>query len=71
MSALDDNLAKLAGYLQRFQTAGIANRIGGEDRPGAAGTFDSISPVDKSVICQVAQGSAADIDRAARAAADP
>ncbi|MEM1342212.1 MAG: 5-carboxymethyl-2-hydroxymuconate semialdehyde dehydrogenase [Pseudomonadota bacterium] len=70
MSALDDNLAKLAGYLQRFQTAGIANRIGGEDRPGAAGTFDSISPVDKSVICQVAKGSAADIDRAARAAAD-
>ncbi|MEO0709802.1 MAG: 5-carboxymethyl-2-hydroxymuconate semialdehyde dehydrogenase [Pseudomonadota bacterium] len=70
MSALDDNLAKLAGYLQRFQSDGIANRIGGEDRPGAAGTFDSISPVDKSVICQVAQGSAADIDRAARAAAD-
>ncbi len=68
MTALTDNIAKLSGFLARFQDTGIQNRIGGEDRPGAAGLFQSISPVDKSVICDVARGSDADIDAAAAAA---
>ena len=68
MTALTDNIAKLSGFLARFQETGIQNRIGGEDRPGAAGLFQSISPVDKSVICDVARGSDADIDSAAAAA---
>lgn len=68
MTALTDNIAKLSGFLARFQDTGIQNRIGGEDRPGAAGLFQSISPVDKSVICDVARGSEADIDSAAAAA---
>ncbi|MCB1386087.1 MAG: 5-carboxymethyl-2-hydroxymuconate semialdehyde dehydrogenase [Nitratireductor sp.] len=68
MSALEANLAKLDGFLARFRKTGILNRIGGEDRAGQGGTFASISPVDKSVICDVARGSAEDIDAAAKAA---
>ncbi len=70
MSALEDNVAKLTGYLARFRDAGILNRIGGQDRAGAGGVFQSISPVDKNAICDVAHGTAADIDAAAQAASD-
>ncbi|MGB0439386.1 MAG: aldehyde dehydrogenase family protein, partial [Paracoccaceae bacterium] len=68
MSALDDNITKLTGYLERFRTTGIANRIAGQDVAGAGGVFQTISPVDKSVICDVAHGTSADIDAAATAA---
>ncbi|WP_170416535.1 5-carboxymethyl-2-hydroxymuconate semialdehyde dehydrogenase [Ruegeria atlantica] len=68
MSALDTNIEKLAGFLARFKETGIKNRIAGEDRDGAAGVFRSTSPVDKSVICDVAHGTADDIDAAAKAA---
>lgn len=70
MSVLDENIEKLAGHLSRFRETGILNRIGGQDRAGAGGTFQTISPVDKSVICDVARGQAADIDAAAQAAHD-
>ena len=70
MSKLDENLQKLDGILARFRAAGIQNRIAGADVAGALGTFQTISPVDKSTICDVAQGGAEDIDRAAKAAAD-
>ena len=69
MSALDDNLAKLDGLLARFRAGGIQNRIAGQDRAGSGGLFDSTSPVDKSKICDVARGTADDIDEAAKAAA--
>lgn len=68
MSALDTNIEKLAGFLVRFKETGIKNRIAGEDRDGSAGVFQSISPVDRSVICDVAHGTADDIDAAANAA---
>ena len=68
MNALDTNIKKLAGFLARFKETGIKNRIAGEDRDGAAGVFQSTSPVDKSVICDVAHGTADDIDAAAKAA---
>ncbi|MCG7522581.1 5-carboxymethyl-2-hydroxymuconate semialdehyde dehydrogenase [Ruegeria sp. Ofav3-42] len=68
MSALDTNIDKLAGFLARFKETGIKNRIAGEDRDGAAGVFQSTSPVDKSMICDVAHGTADDIDAAAKAA---
>ncbi|NOD77825.1 MULTISPECIES: 5-carboxymethyl-2-hydroxymuconate semialdehyde dehydrogenase [unclassified Ruegeria] len=68
MSALDTNIEKLTGFLARFREAGIRNRIAGEDRDGSEGVFQSTSPVDKSVICNVAHGTAADIDAAAEAA---
>ncbi len=68
MSVLDTNIQKLAGFLERFKETGVKNRIAGEDRDGAAGVFQSTSPVDKSVICDVAHGTAEDIDAAAKAA---
>ncbi len=69
MSDLNSNIDKLNGYLARFREGGILNRIGGEDRQGSGGTLNSVSPVDESVICSVAQGNAADVDAAAKAAA--
>lgn len=68
MSKLDDNITKLSGYLARFEGTGIRNRIAGEDVDGAGGVFQTISPVDKSVICDVARGTASDIGKAAQAA---
>jgi len=68
MSALDDNISKLTGYLERFRSTGVMNRVGGQSVAGTAGVFQSISPVDKSIICDVAHGTAEDIDAAANAA---
>ena len=69
MTDLETHLSKLTGYLARFREGGIQNRIAGADRPGSGGTFDSISPVDESVICAVARSTGADVDAAAEAAA--
>ncbi len=70
MSVLDDNIAKLDGFLERFRITGIRNRIAGKDVGGSGGVFQSVSPVDKSIICDVALGTADDINKAARAASD-
>jgi len=69
MTDLATHLTKLDGYLARFKDTGIQNRIAGEDRPGSGGTFETISPVDESVICSVARSTAEDVDAAAEAAA--
>lgn len=68
MTALEENIAKLDGYLARFREAGILNRIAGRDAAGSGGVFQSTSPVDRSTICDVAHGTAEDIDAAAKAA---
>tara|TARA_R110002110_G_scaffold407070_1_gene627723 strand:- start:5442 stop:6956 length:1515 start_codon:yes stop_codon:yes gene_type:complete len=68
MSVLNDNIKKLDSYLERFRKSGIQNRIGGMDVAGSVGIFQTISPVDKSLICDVAHGAADDIDAAANAA---
>lgn len=68
MSKLSENLNKLDGFLKRFRETGIQNRINGKDTPGSEGTFQSISPIDKSKICDVAKGGAGDIDAAAQSA---
>ena len=68
MTALDDNIAKLDGYLARYRVTGIRNRIAGQDVAGSGGVFQTTSPVDKSLICDVAHGTAHDIDAAAQAA---
>lgn len=70
MTKLDENIQKLSGFLSRFKETGIRNRIAGEDRDGSGGVFQTSSPVDKSVICDVARGTEEDIDHAAQAAAD-
>ena len=70
MSTLEQNIEKLNGYVARFKTSGIMNRINGEDRVGGAGVFQSKSPVDNTVICDVAHGTREDIDSAAKAASE-
>ena len=70
MTALNDNIAKLDGFLERFRRTGILNRIAGQDVEGRGGVFQSTSPVDRSLICDVAHGTADDIDAAAHAAHD-
>ena len=70
MTALDNNITKLNGYLERFRQTGIRNRIAGKDVAGSEGVFQTTSPVDKSLICDVAHGSVSDIDAAANAASD-
>lgn len=68
MSTLCTNLEQLDGFLARFRETGIRNRIAGRDIAGGAGVFQNRSPVDKSLICDVARGDASDIDKAAQAA---
>ncbi len=69
MTELENNLAKLDGYLARFRTTGIKNLIGGQDVDAKrGGTFETHSPTDNSLICSVAKGGADDIDAAAAAA---
>lgn len=70
MTALTDNIAGLDSYLDRFRSGGIQNRIAGRDVAGGAGVFQTVSPVDKSVICDVAHGDAGDINAAAIAASE-
>ena len=68
-TALDSNMGKLRPILERMAATGVMNRIGGVDCPASDGrSFANHSPVDDSLICQVARGTAADIDAAARAA---
>jgi 5-carboxymethyl-2-hydroxymuconic-semialdehyde dehydrogenase len=69
MSKLQENSAKAEAYLARFKEKGVLNRIGGEDVPAEDGAnFETISPIDLKPLAKVAQGKAADIDRAAKAA---
>lgn len=69
MSKYQENMAKAATYLARFKDKGVLNRIAGEDLPAEGGaTFETISPVDLAPLAVVAKGTAADIDRAAKAA---
>ena len=60
--SLDANLDLLA----RHMPGPILHRIGGEDVDGEG--FETRSPTDGSVICKVAKGGEAEIDRAAKAA---
>ena len=69
MSKLEENIAKADAYLARFREQGVMNRIAGEDLPAVDGVaFETISPVDLKPLATVARGTAADIDRAAKAA---
>ena len=65
---LATHLEKLDRHLARFREGGILNLIGGEDAEGSGGRFQTHSPVDESLIADVARGTAADIDRAAEVA---
>ncbi|MDA9433571.1 betaine-aldehyde dehydrogenase [Bradyrhizobium sp. CCBAU 51627] len=60
---------KAREYLRRFRSQVVPHRIGGH--PGLSDqTFENLDPSDNSVLCMVASGGEAEIDRAARAAED-
>jgi 5-carboxymethyl-2-hydroxymuconic-semialdehyde dehydrogenase len=67
MRTLQDHLAKAEDILSRFKT-GLPNFINGKESDGCGGTFETRSPVDESLLAQVALGTAEDIDHAAMAA---
>ena len=68
MTDLATHQAKLETHLARFRDTGILNLIGGRSVAGSGGSFQTRSPVDESLIAEVALGTADDIDAAARAA---
>ena len=68
--ALASNLSRLGALLQPYATSGLPHLIDGASTPSEGGaTFETRSPVDDSLIANVARGTAADVDRAAHAAA--
>ncbi len=69
MTKLEDNIARAKGFMANAAENGVMNHIDGASIPATSGkTFEIISPVDLSVLAQVAAGDAADIDAAAVAA---
>lgn len=69
MGVLQDNIAKATEYTARFRNQGVMNHINGENISAVSdATFQSISPVDGSVLAEVARGAEADIDNAVAAA---
>ena len=66
-TALDKTVARAEDFLKRFREKPVAHLIDGKQESGSA-TFETHSPIDNSVIAQVARGGAAEIDRAAKAA---
>ncbi|WP_022721719.1 aldehyde dehydrogenase family protein, partial [Rhodopseudomonas sp. B29] len=70
-SAFQANLDRAAPLLKRLRADGIGHLINGEIVPSLSGeTFETSSPIDNTVLAQVARGTAADIDRASKAAKD-
>ncbi len=67
--ALHKNLAAVQRRLERFQQGPVPHFIAGAHDLGSGATFADLSPVDNSVLCEVCSGTAAEIDRAANAAA--
>jgi len=66
---LDRQLERLAPLLATLRERGLGQLIDGQTVAAASGErFANRSPVDGSLICEVARGNAVDVDRAARAA---
>ncbi len=69
MADLEENLRALDRQLGRIGGEGVRNHVAGETREAESGaTFTSVSPVDGSLICDVARSGDADVARAAEAA---
>jgi 5-carboxymethyl-2-hydroxymuconic-semialdehyde dehydrogenase len=70
-SAFQANLDRAAPLLKQLRADGICHLINGEIVPSSSGeTFATSSPIDNAELAQVARGTAADVDRAAKAAKD-
>ena len=66
----ESNLAQADACLARFRKGVLGHFVNGRAVPGASGeSFENCTPIDNTPINAVAAGSAADIDRAAEAAA--
>ncbi|PWT76518.1 MAG: 5-carboxymethyl-2-hydroxymuconate semialdehyde dehydrogenase, partial [Proteobacteria bacterium] len=66
---LADNLAKADTLLARFKSKRLPHFIAGQADDGrSAQSFDNLSPLDNTVLCNVARGNGADVDAAAQAA---
>ena len=65
-----DNVEAAGRLLARFRSESVRHFIAGRPDSGDGQTFDNLNPADNTVICQVAAGSAGDIDRAVQAATD-
>ena len=68
--ALATNLEAAETHLSRFKQGPVPHFIAGQQDVGSGEVFDDLFPVDNSVLCQVASGGAAEINRAAKAAAN-
>src|SRR5262245_43269023 len=66
--AVATNLEAASRLLARFRAETVRHFIAGRPDSGNGQTFDDLNPIDNSVLCQVAAGSAEDIERAAQAA---
>jgi 5-carboxymethyl-2-hydroxymuconic-semialdehyde dehydrogenase len=64
-----DVKSRAESYLERFRDAPVAHFIDGKPHINDARTFETLSPIDGTVLATVAQGGAKDVDIAARAAA--
>jgi 5-carboxymethyl-2-hydroxymuconic-semialdehyde dehydrogenase len=69
-NALAGNLARAERCLARFRAGTVTHLIAGVPEAGNGSTFDNLDPTDNGILCRVAAGDAADIDRAARAATE-
>jgi 5-carboxymethyl-2-hydroxymuconic-semialdehyde dehydrogenase len=67
-TSLDATIARAENYLARFRKGTVPHLIDGKPDTGDGQTFEDTSPIDNEVIAKIARGSAADIDRAAKAA---
>ena len=66
---LNEHLKKLEPYRQRICSGILPHYIGGAPDPGSSGrTFENLTPVDNSKLCDVARGTAGEIGKAAEAA---
>lgn len=68
---LQDNIASAESYTKAFRDGGVMNHIDGKSVPARSGrTFETVSPVDMSVLASVARSDAGDVDDAVAAAKD-
>ena len=65
----EQNRRSADAFLERFRVDGVTHFINGASDGGSGAKFQSESPIDGSVLADVARGTAADVDRAAKAAA--
>ena len=69
MLELDSNLSDVEKILDRFRKTTLPHFINGKPDRGRSGeVFESVTPIDNSVIGKVASGNAEDIDVASKAA---